>query len=148
MLGASAVSYPCSVPCGSSWSGIPKERTFLSNKSISLSLYSPCLQIPGFLSPFLFWFPLLSLFFFTWSPHLSLLPFLLVIKPFYVFNLPLPLMERHWRTHLSSELDFFPVHNEKLRFAIGQRQIASDQMRSVVHQGTGYSLGSWMTAEV
>lgn len=57
-------------------------------------------------------------------------------------------MERHWRTHLSSELDFFPVHNEKLRFAISQRQIASDQMRSCVHQGTGYSLGSWMTAKV
>lgn len=57
-------------------------------------------------------------------------------------------MERHWRTHLSSELDFFPVHYEKLRFAMGQRQIVSDQMRSCVHQGTGYSLDSWMTAKV
>lgn len=149
MLGASAVSYPCSVPCGSSWSRIPKERTFLNNKSISLSLDSSCLQIPGFLSPFPFSF----LCFLYFSSHglpicFFFLSFWLLSLSMYLIFPFLPLTERHWRIHLSSELDFFPVHNKKLRFEIGQRQIASEQMRSCVHQETGYNLGSWMTAKV
>lgn len=75
-------------------------------------------------------------------------PFWLSNLPVYLMFLLLPPVERHSRTHLSSELDFFPVYNKRLGFEVVQRQIASDQKCSCVHRETGYSLGSWMTAGV
>jgi hypothetical protein len=145
----SAVSFPCSVPCVTSWSGILKERNVSLQKitvsfSLSLSLsLSFCLSLL-WLSYILWYFLLVSFFFYfgfilSMIASLCLLFFFLIssLSMFLTFFLLLPSVGRYSRTHLSSEIrDIFLVLVSWWETWLWghQRQIASDQRCSSLDQ--------------